>query len=62
MESPLKHLLHAIILTLVLYLLMKFVLQQSQTKALNRSLIFGSISLIYMIFFGHGMPTHINNI
>ena len=62
MDSPLTHLFHAFIITIVLYLIMLYGLKQSSTKALNRSLIIGAISLIYMIFFGHGLPTHINNI
>ena len=62
MEGPLTHLFHAFIITVILYLLMRFVLMQSQNMALNRSLIIGSIALIYMILFGHGLPTHINRI
>jgi len=62
MDGPLNHLLHAFIITLVLYLIMLFGLRQSSTKALNRSLLVGSVSLIYMILFGHRLPTHLNNI
>jgi putative effector of murein hydrolase len=62
MESPLYHLFHAFVITIILYLLMKFVLHQSQTMSLNRSLLVGSIALIYMILFGHGLPTHIKKI
>jgi putative effector of murein hydrolase len=62
MDSPLHHLFHSVILTLILYLLMRFALRQSQTMALNRSILIGAIALIYMILFGHGMPTHINKI
>ena len=62
MEGPLNHLLHAFLITIVLYLIMIFGLRQSSTKALNRSLLIGAISLIYMILFGHSLPTHVNNI
>lgn len=62
MESPLSHLFHAFIITILLYVLMKFGLKQSQNMALNRSLLVGAIALIYMISFGHGMPTHVNKI
>ena len=62
MEGALNHLFHSFIITLILYLLMKFALKQSQTMALNRSLLIGAIALIYMILFGHGLPTHINRI
>lgn len=62
MESPLTHLFHAFIITIILYILMKFGLKQSQNMALNRSILVGAIALIYMILFGHGLPTHINKI
>jgi hypothetical protein len=62
MYGPLNHLLHAFLITIVLYLIMMFGLRQSSTKALNRSLLIGAISLIYMILFGHRLPTHVNNI
>ena len=62
MEGPLKHLLHAFIISLILYVIMKFALKQSQNMSLNRSLLLGAVALIYMILFGHGLPTHINRI
>ena len=62
MDGPLTHVLHAFIITLVLYVLMKFALRQSQTMALNRSILIGALALAYMILFGHGLPTHINRI
>ena len=62
MESALTHLLHAFIIAIILYILMRFALQQSQTMALNRSVLLVAVALIYMILFGHGLPTHINRI
>lgn len=62
MEEVLKHVLHAFIIAIVLYILMKFLLKQSQNMALNRSILIGAVALIYMILFGHGLPTHINRI
>jgi putative effector of murein hydrolase len=62
MEEVLNHLLHAFIIAIVLYILMKFLLKQSQNMALNRSILIGAVALIYMILFGHGLPTHINRI
>jgi hypothetical protein len=41
---------------------MKFGLKQSQTMALNRSILIGAIALIYMILFGHGLPPRVNKI
>jgi putative effector of murein hydrolase len=62
MEGPLNHVFHAFILTLLLYVIMKFLLRQSQTMSLNRSILIGAVALIYMILFGHGLPTHIKRI
>jgi putative effector of murein hydrolase len=62
MDGALNHVFHAFIITIVLYIVMKFILRQSQTMALNRSILIGAIALIYMILFGHGYPTHINRI
>jgi hypothetical protein len=41
---------------------MKFLLKQSQTMSLNRSILIGALALAYMILFGHGLPTQINRI
>lgn len=62
MEEVFIHIFHAFIITIILYVIMKFLLRQSQTMALNRSILIGVIALIYMILFGHGLPTHINKI
>lgn len=62
MEEGLIHLFHAFVISIVLYMVMRFFLQQSQKMSINRSLFIGSIALIYMILFGHGLPTHINKI
>jgi len=62
MEDILNHVFHALIITIILYVIMKFLLKQSQNMALNRSILMGTIALIYMILFGHGLPTHINKI
>lgn len=62
MESTLMHLFHALIITLILFIVMKYLLKQSQTRALTRSILIGAVALIYMILFGHGLPTHINRI
>ncbi len=62
METALSHLLHASIITIILYVIMKFILKQSDVMSLNRSILVGALALIYMILFGHGMPTHLNKI
>lgn len=62
MDSALSHLFHAAIITIILYVIMKFILNQSDIMSLNRSILIGALALIYMILFGHGMPTHLNKI
>jgi putative effector of murein hydrolase len=62
MDNALSHLFHAAIITIILYVIMKFILKQSDVMSLNRSILVGALALIYMILFGHGMPTHLNKI
>ena len=53
-------LIHSVIITTILYIVMKFILKHPEMISQNRSLLIGSIALIYMILFGHGLPTHMN--
>ncbi len=53
-------LLHSVVIGIVLYLIMFYVLGQKQEVAENRSILLGALVLIYMILFGHGLPTSIN--
>lgn len=52
--------LHAVLIGVALYLLMIFVLKQKQVVAENRSILLAALVLVYMILFGHGLPTSIN--
>ena len=61
MENGRTMLLHSIIIGILLYLFMFFILGQKQIVAENRTLLITSLILAYMILFGHGMPTSINN-
>ena len=60
MESGRMMLLHSIIIGIVLYLVMIFILGQREIVAENRTLLLTSFILAYMILFGHGLPTSIN--
>jgi len=60
MESGLTMVLHAVIIGIVLYFIMIFGLGQDSNVAENRSILIGSVILIYMILFGHGLPTKLN--
>ncbi len=60
METGLMMVLHSLIIGIILYLLMKYALGQNQMIAENRSILIAAVVLIYMILFGHGLPTSIN--
>ena len=53
-------LVHSLIIGVVLYLFMIYVLKQRPVVAENRSILLGAVILIYMILFGHGLPTNMN--
>ncbi|AET73215.1 hypothetical protein PGAG_00326 [Phaeocystis globosa virus 12T] len=60
MESARMMIVHSAVIGSILYLLMIFVLGQKQSVAENRSVLLAAAILIYMIVFGHGLPTKIN--
>jgi hypothetical protein len=53
--------IHASIITIILYVIMKYILKQSVSVAQDRSILIGALVLVYMILFGHGLPNHINS-
>ena len=53
-------LLHSVIIGILLYLFMIYILGQKQIVAENRSILLAALILVYMILFGHGLPTSIN--
>ena len=60
MERGLTMLVHSLVIGYLLYLIMVFILGQNKVVAENRSLLLTALVLIYMILFGHGMPTSLN--
>jgi hypothetical protein len=60
METGVMMLVHSLFIGFILYLIMVFGLKQKQVVAENRSLLISAVVLIYMILFGHGLPTSIN--
>jgi len=60
MESARMMIVHSTVIGSILYLLMIFVLGQKQSVAENRSVLLAAAILMYMIVFGHGLPTKIN--
>jgi hypothetical protein len=60
MENGLMMLLHSLIIGVLLYLFMFFILGERQIVSENRSILLAALILIYMILFGHGLPSSIN--
>ena len=60
MERGLTMLLHSMVLGFILFLFMYFVLGQSLAMSEDRSVTMGSVILLYMMLFGHGLPMRIN--
>ena len=59
MERGLIMLLHAMLIGIFIYIVMIY-LGQTQMMAENRSILISALILVYMILFGHGLPTSIN--
>jgi uncharacterized membrane-anchored protein len=60
MERGLMMVLHSLVIGVVLYMLMVYVFNQNPKMAEYRSILVASVVLIYMILFGHGLPTKLN--
>ena len=60
MERGLSMVIHSAVIGAILYALMVFALKQKPAVAEDRSILLASIILIYMLLFGHGLPTAIN--
>jgi hypothetical protein len=60
MERGLTMIVHSVIIGFILYLIMTFLLGQKQAIAEDRSILIAAVILVYMVLFGHGLPTSIN--
>ena len=61
MEKGLSMVVHSLIIALVIFVILFFLLKQSKSVAVDRSIFVGSLVLLYMILFGHGLPTKVNS-
>lgn len=50
------HLFHALIIAVVAFVVMRYILKQSQSTSMNNSAIVGVLAFAYMFFFGHRLP------
>ena len=62
MERGLMMFVHSVIIAVIAYLVMLYLLKQPQSMAENRSILIGALALVYMMLFGHGLPTKINSL
>ena len=60
MERGLMMAVHSIIIGALAFLVMRYGLGQSAMKAENRSVALTGFVLLYMVLFGHGLPTRLN--
>jgi|UniRef100_A0A6C0IM69 hypothetical protein len=60
MEGGFTMLFHALIIAVIAYITMFFLLKQSRRVAEDRSVLLGAVLLVYMVLFGHGLPTSLN--
>jgi TRAP-type C4-dicarboxylate transport system permease small subunit len=51
---------HSAMVGIAIYLMMRYVFNQSALVAEDRSIVIGAFVLIYMVMFGHGMPGQMN--
>ena len=59
-ERGINMVIHAIIFSIVCFVFMRFSLNLSQAKSEDRSIALGALLLLYMLLFGHKLPTRIN--
>ena len=59
MEKGRMMVLHSAIIGILLYIFMIYVLGQNQNVAENRIILLAAVVLIYLILFGHCLPTKI---
>jgi TRAP-type C4-dicarboxylate transport system permease small subunit len=59
-ERGLVMLAHSAMIGIAIYLMMRYVLNQSALVAEDRSIVIAAFVLLYMVMFGHGMPGQMN--
>ena len=51
---------HSAMIGIVIYMVMRYVFNQSAFVAEDRSIVIAGFVLIYMVMFGHGLPKQLN--
>ena len=57
MERGSTMLIHSVLIGIVIYAVLILLLKQSPSVAEDRSILIGAIVLIYMVLWGHGVPS-----
>ena len=60
MERGITMVIHSVIVGVLLYVIMIYGFGQRPVVAENRSIVLAAFVLIYMVMFGHGLPTKLN--
>ena len=60
MESGTTMIVHSALIGVLAYLAMRFLLKQTPRVAEDRSVVLFALVLLYMVIFGHGLPTKMN--
>jgi hypothetical protein len=60
MERGILMAVHSLFIGLFSYAVMAYLLGQAKSVAEDRRVLVGGVSLVYMVLFGHGLPTKIN--
>ena len=59
-ERGVMMLAHSALIGIAIYMMMRYVFNQSALVAEDRSIVIAAFVLIYMVMFGHGMPGQMN--
>lgn len=59
-ESGTTMILHSAVIGLFAYVVMRYGVNQAHRVAEDRSVVLFAVVLLYMVFFGHGMPNKVN--
>lgn len=59
-ERGLEMVAHSAIIGVILYFIMTQLLKQPQRVAEDRSVAIAGVVLVYMVVFGHGLPTSVS--
>ena len=54
------HLMHAVLLAVLVFLVLRYIAGLSNTKSVNHAVLVGFIAMVYMLVVGHGLPKFLN--